>query len=311
MKLKKIKLGRLFSVISKVLPFALIAAVIFATAFYPQSEKNGMGEEIKRVVRVWNVDTFEGGKGSRTNFLKRAAAKAEKKRTGVYYLVSSYTQEGIARAFADGQRPDVLSFGIGVSAYLEHSLPLPYSFSGGEAKGECYAYPWCRGEYYVFSLKDDFSESGETVISSGGSNLVEVAAALQEISGTQIDSLSAYVAFLNGNYRYLLGTQRDVCRFSSRGVNVYRKPLSQFCDLYQYISVLSAEKRDDCFVLVESLLSEETQKELDTIGMLPAQGGDALKTVSAFMDGESLDSLREAAKGDSTVKNLDKFLKNI
>lgn len=102
-----------------------------------------------------------------------------------------------------------------------------------------------------------------------------------------------------------------MCRFSSRGVNVYRKPLSQFCDLYQYISVLSAEKRDDCFALVESLLSEETQKELDSIGMLPAQGGDALKTVSAFMDGESLDSLREAAKGDSTVKNLDKFLKNI
>lgn len=311
MKSKKLKFGRLCSALAKALPFALIVAVVFSVAFYPHPEKNGKSEEIKRVVRVWNVDTFEGGKGSRTSFLKRAAAKAEKKRQGVYYLISSYTEEGIARAFADGQCPDVLSFGIGVSAYLERSLPLPYSFAGGEAEGVCYAYPWCRGEYYLFSLKDDFEEKGDTAISSGGSNLVEVAAALHEISGTAIDSLSAYVAFLNGRYRYLLGTQRDVCRFSSRGVSVYRKPLSLFCDLYQYISVLSAEKREDCFALVESLLSEETQKELDTIGMLPVEGGEALHTVSAFTDGASLDSLREAAKGESAAKNLDKFLKNI
>ncbi len=76
---------------------------------------------------------------------------------------------------------------------------------------------------------------------------MEVAAALNNLSGEEIDSLSAYVAFLNGKYRYLLGTQRDRCRFVSRGVEVYEKPLNEFCDLYQYVSVLSAEKRSECF----------------------------------------------------------------
>ncbi len=309
MKFYKVK--RLFSGLKKILPFALIFAVIVAVAFYPRSKAEGNGEEIKKVIRVWNVDTFEGGKGSRTSFLKRAASKIEKRNKHVYYLISSYTEEGANRAFASGQRPDVLSFGIGVSAYFESSLPLPYSFAGGEAEGGCYAYPWCRGEYYLFSLKDDFEEEGATAISSGGNNLVEVAAALNNLTGERIDSLSAYVAFLNGQYRYLLGTQRDKCRFVSRGVEVYEKPLNEFCDLYQYISILSAEKREDCLTFVKTLLSEEVQKELATIGMFSVKSGETLRTVSAFTDGASLSAIRDAANGSEPVKILDKFLKNI
>lgn len=288
----------------------LIFSLIFALAFYPDTHKEGKSEEKKRVVRVWNVDTFEGGKGSRTNFLKRAAAKAEKINDEVYYLITSYTVEGANRAFVTGQRPDVLSFGIGAS-YPERALPLPYSFAGGEAEGGCYAYPWCRGEYYLFSMADNFEEEGTVAISSGGENLVEVAAALNGISGERVDSLSAYVAFLGGQYRYLLGTQRDKCRFVSRGVTVYEKPLTEFCDLYQYISVLSSEKREDCLALVHMLLSDEVQNTLDSIGMLPVKSGGTVRTVSAFSDGDSLDAMRSAASGSEPVKNLDKFLKNI
>lgn len=310
MKSSKAFFKRLYSALKKGLPFALILAVIFTVAFYPHPQTEGKGEEVKRVVRVWNVDTFEGGKGSRTSFLKRAAARVEKRDKEVYYLITSYTVEGANHAFAAGQKPDILSFGIGVSA-LESSLPLPYSFAGGETESGCYAYPWCRGEYYLFSLKDDFEEAGETAISTGGNNLVEVAAALHNLAGDEVDSLSAYVAFLNGKYRYLLGTQRDVCRFASRGVTVYQKPLREFCDLYQYVSVLSAEKRGDCFHLIEELLSEKTQKELETIGMFPVDEGNALRTVSAFTDGDALNLVRSAAKGAEAVKNLDKFLKNV
>lgn len=309
MKFHKIK--GLLSKLKKVLPFALIFALVMTLVFYPHSAKEGKGDEVKRVVRVWNVDTFEGGKGSRTNFLKRAAAKVEKKNKDIYYLITSYTEEGANRAFLSGERPDILSFGIGVSAYLESSLPLPYTFAGGEAEGGCYAYPWCRGEYYLFSLTNDFKEEGSVAISSGGRNLVEVAAALNNLSGERIDSLSAYVAFLNGQYRYLLGTQRDKCRFISRGIEVFERPLNEFCDLYQYVSVLSAQKREDCFAFVEALLSEEVQKELDTIGMLPIRSGETMRTVSAFTDGDSLDAMRIAAEGSEPIKNLDKFLKNV
>ena len=305
------KIKRLFSLLKKALPFALIFAMILSVVFYPHPKKVGKGDEVKKVIRVWNVDTFEGGKGSRTSFLKRAAAKVEKRQKDVYLLITSYTEEGVNRAFESGQSPDILSFGIGVSAYLESSLPLPYSFAGGETESGCYAYPWCRGQYYLFSLTDNFEEEGTTAISAGGENLVEVAAALESLSGERIDSLSAYVAFLNGKYRYLLGTQRDVCRFASRGVNVYQKPLNEFCDLYQYVSVLSPAKRDYCFAFVEELLSDSMQKELDSIGMYPVKGGEAMRTVSAFTDGDSLNFMRNAATGEEAIKNLDKFLKNI
>ena len=289
----------------------IVLAILFATIFYPSARSEGKGDEVKTVIRVWNVDTFEGGKGSRTTFLKRVAAKVEKRRKEVYYLITSYTAEGILHAFESGQKPDMLSFGIGVSAYLESSLPLPYSFAGGQTESGCYAYPWCRGAYYLFSLTDNFEEEGAVAISSGGSNLVEVAAALHFLVGDRVDSLSAYVAFLNGQYRYLLGTQRDVCRFVARGVEVYQKPLNEFCDLYQYISVLSVEKRDDCFALVEELLSDGVQKDLDTIGMLPVKGDGAMRTVSAFIGSDVLNLVRDAAVGTEPVKNLDKFLKNI
>lgn len=300
-----------FRRVKKAVPFSLIVMLALTLVFYPRGAKESKSDERKSVIRVWNVDTFEGGKGSRTNFLKRIAAKAEKINPKVYYLITSYTLEGANRAFSSGEKPDILSFGIGVSAYLESSLPLPYSFAGGETESGCYAYPWCRGEYYLFSKTNDFETDGAIAISAGGENLVEVAAALNGLRGERIDSLSAYVAFLNGQYRYLLGTQRDKCRFVSRDAIVYEKPLERFSDLYQYISILSAAKREDCLALVDLLLSDATQGELDSIGMLPVQGGGAVRTISAFSDGDSLNAMRLAASGEEPIKNLDKFLKNV
>ncbi len=291
------------------LPFALIAAVVALAAWFPRGEKEETGAP--RVVRVWNVDTFEGGKGSRTAFLRNAARRTERGREGVYYLVSAYTVEGANAALAAGETPDMLSFGIGLDAFMERSLPLPYSFSGGEADGKCLAYPWCRGQYSLFSLTDDFQAEGRTAISSGGSNLSAVAAALSGVEGEPTESIAAYTGFLNGKYRYLFGTQRDACRFRARGVTVYERPAEQYCDLYQYISVLSAERMEDCLALLSELLSERTREMLGEIGMLPPLEGETGYTPSVFADAESRARLAEMAADGDGRKNLDKFLKTI
>ena len=218
--------------ICRAVPFLLLAAVVLAVSLFPrQSAAEG---ESARIVRVWNVDTFEGGKGSRTAFLKRAAELAERGRTGVCYLVTSVTAEGALDALGRGELPDVLSYGGGLSAFEPHCLSLGERFAG-----ESRALPWCRGEYYLFSMTDDFESAGDVAISVGGSNLACAAAYFAGVSGSETESLSAYVDFLGGKYRYLLGTQRDKCRFASRGAAVYAKPLAEFCDLYQYVSVLS------------------------------------------------------------------------
>lgn len=292
----------------RAVPFVLIAAVIFSVAFFPHPKE--AKAEAKRIVRVWNVDTFEGGKGSRTAFLKRTARLVEKKNPNLYFMVSSYTAEGATAAYLKGERPDVLSFGVGLSAFAENSLALPFSHGGGELSGGCLAYPWCRGEYSLYSLTDNFEETGTIALSCGGSNLPQVSAACANLSGEEVDSLSAYVRFLNGEFRYLLGTQRDACRFASRGVQVYTKPLPDYCDLYQYISVLSSAKWDDCLHFVQELLSDETQGALAQIGMTSAMGDSTRFTVSAFSDDAALNSLRETARSGG-LKNPEKFLKNI
>lgn len=278
------------------LPFLLLlaAAVI---VFVPQKSEKA---ETRTVVRVWNIDTFEGGKGSRTAFLKSVARGLQGE---AYYLVTSYTPEGALSAFAEGDAPDVLSFGVGLSEFAERLLPLKREFAGGELGGKTLAYPWCMGGYYLFSLTD-FEGEGRTVLSVGGENLPAVAARLEGISGEETESVAAYTGFLSGKYRYLLGTQRDVCRFQARGVSVQARPLTKYCDLYQYIGILSSEKRDASLAFVEALLSPEVQGRLSEIGMFPL-ANNAERTVSVFSSREALGRLAAAAReGDVPEKYL-------
>ncbi len=289
-------MGKVGRILWRGLPFlfVLTAAVL---VFLPQ--KSGEAEA-RTVVRVWNIDTFEGGKGSRTAFLKSVARGL---RGEAYYLVTSYTLEGALSALAEGEAPDVLSFGVGLSAFAERLLPLPYSFAGGELGGKALAYPWCMGGYYLFSLTD-FEGEGRTALSVGGENLPVVAARLEGIAGEETESVAAYTGFLSGKYRYLLGTQRDVCRFQARGAKVQARPLTKYCDLYQYIGILSSEKREASLAFVEALLSPEVQGRLSEIGMFPLENN-AERTVSVFSSREALGQLAAAAReGDVPEKYL-------
>ena len=289
-------MGKFGRILWRGLPFLLLlaAAVI---VFVPQKSEKA---EARTVVRVWNIDTFEGGKGSRTAFLKSVARELKGE---AYYLVTSYTLEGALSAFAEGDAPDVLSFGVGLSEFAERLLPLKREFAGGELGGKTLAYPWCMGGYYLFSLTD-FEGDGRTALSVGGENLPAVAARLEGITGEETESVAAYTGFLSGKYRYLLGTQRDVCRFQARGVSVQARPLTKYCDLYQYIGILSSEKRDASLAFVEALLSPEVQGRLSQIGMFPLENN-AERTVSVFLSREALGRLAAAAReGDVPEKYL-------
>lgn len=299
----------------RVLTFFLIAAVALSVVFFPKPKEADAVR--RRVIRIWNVDTFEGGRGSRTAFLRRAAREAEREREGLYCLVTSYTAEGAKQAAEEGELPDVLSFGIGLWEFAESSLSLPYSFAGGEIGGECLAYPWCRGGYALFSLTNSFAEEGRTAISCGGENLPSVCAALEGIEGEETEPIAAYTGFLSGKYRYLLGTQRDLCRFRTRGVEVYARPLGQYCDLYQYVSVLSAERRADCEAFLSALFSEEMQSALTEIGMYPCGKGEKgvfadspAFAASVFTSREGLDGLKNAA-AEKNVNLIEKYLKKV
>ena len=288
----------------RALPFVLLSAAFVTVALYPRGTQSP-DADAARVVRIWNIDTFEGGKGSRTAFLKRTASVAEARNGDVLYLISSQTREGAQRALSQGDVPDILSFGPGFSAAAPYCLPLGSAFAG-----ERRAVPWCRGQYVLFSLSENFTQPGPTALSVGGDNLTCAAAALAGVDGTEIQSMTAYLGFLDGTYRYLLGTQRDICRFAARGVSVYTRELPVFRDLYQYVAVLSEHAYDDCMVFLNALLSEEVQRSLDAIGMQPVAGASGY-TVGAFADGSQLQAVREAAHGENAGKNIVKFLKTV
>lgn len=303
------KVRKFLKFIFSAAPFLIIAAIVLAVAFFPK--KKAEAKEEKRVVTVWNVDTFEGGKGSRTGFLRKAARRLEKKREGVYFLVTGYTREGAEAALSEGNFPDLLSFGVGFSASAEKSASLPYGFAGGKISGECRAVPWCMGGYYLFSLTDDFEEGGNCAISAGGANLGILAAAYAGVKGEQTESQAAYVGFLSGKYRYLLGTQRDICRFASRGTAVYSRELTGYNDLFQYISVTRSVHREDALAFLEELLSKETAALLSEIGMKPVETDGTVRTPCVFSDGEALSRLAGLAAGNCDLKITDKFLKTV
>lgn len=317
----------------------LLAAVLLlcAVAAYPAlTSRGGRGEAgYTGVLRVWQIDSFEGGTGSRTAFLNSVARIYERENEGILLLVTAHTPLSAANAAAQGEYPDLLSFGAGVDFAADAAHPLQgVSSAGGRIGGETYAVPWCRGQYFLFSMEGDFSDvsAENTVLSQGRGALPAAAAYMEGWRGayTSAESVRAYVEFLQGKYKYLLGSQRDVYRFQARGAEVTAKPLTAFCDLWQYIAVCSesAERYAAAMAFVSLLLSDAVQGSLVQIGMLPVgadayDGGNAAmdaaqkavpeKTISAFLTEQTVEELRFASaaalNGDEIgAKKLEKFL---
>ena len=235
----------------------LIAVLAFSLCFaLPSFFKKEQATDYKTVVTIWNVDTFEGGKGSRTAFLNAVAKEVEKEES-VIFMVLSKTLEGAQMALENGEMPDLLSFGPGIRIAASNKV-----------------YCWCMGKYALFTKRKESGRNAEpnsknTVLSLGGKNLPTIAAALSGFSGDlrRENSLEAYVRFLNGDFAYLLGTQRDAQRLISRGVEVDATSLNDFTDLKQYITALKVENKKLGQVFIDCLLSERIQRKLTTIGM--------------------------------------------
>lgn len=235
---------------------------------------------------------------------------------------------------AEGNYPDLLSFGVGFCPPAERLKPLNgYDFFAGQSGKTTFAAPWCRGGYAVYSKSADISslQTKKVAISAGKNNLTGFAAAMEGFVGSfdEKDSTTAYVEFLNGKYDYLIGTQRDACRFLTRGESVYIRPMRAYSDLYQYVAVLATteEAQEVCDAFLRLLFSEKTQKTLSKIGMLSAfydvydesdpyhdelEKSSADFAPSAFSDAGTLDEMKANAKASLLSGNaevLKKFVK--
>ena len=267
----------------KILRFVAAAGVLFAvlfTLFYGKFKISESGvsaspAEYKGIITLWHIDTFEGGVGSRKQFLLASSRDFEKQNTGVYVMATEHSAESAKAAFSDGKRPDVISFGVGVEIgdFIPLDINLP-AYGGGYG-GNVYAVPWARGGYCIIENPDFTGNKNEKVkilVSQGEYTNPLLSYVLSGESGKEFEILppmDAYVKFVSGKARYLIGTQRDVNRLLTRGTDFISKPLTGYNDLYQYMAVTAKDpvKAEYAQKFVKFILSEDIQKNLHKIGM--------------------------------------------
>ena len=317
-----------------------VSIVVFVPLFaFPESvkgeEKPIKTEEYKFALTLWNIDVFEGGTGSRGDFL--AARANERTDDGIIILVKSHTPESVKKSIEKGEIPDMVSFGVGVDSVRLLCRYLPSSdFKGGVIGGKTYAVPWCLGGYYLIVKQADNrlieglnlknTNLNGVIVSQNSYNLPVLAMKTSGVTATAAEYLSpmdASLKFVTKEGGVLLGTQRDLRRLEKRGVAFSAYPLTGFSDLCQYIAVTtkSDEKYRACLDFIRYITSEKVQDKLWKIGMMRADGktddktgGNAdfygydfnknKHTISPF---SSVDTIEEAKKLLNTQK-IDDFI---
>ena len=204
-----------------------IAAVVAFLCFAFKPQKSNAENNDKSVLQLWQIDSFEGGKGSRADYLQKKA-NAFSKEYGAYVTVTALSAEAAVLNLENGNIPDLISYGAGICG-LESYIG---SFT-----------TWCHGGYCLLAVDGnaDFTDvnAENTVINSGKNNYTSAAAMFYGLQNAEYEKPSgAYVKLINGDYKYLLGTQRDIFRLKTRGVGFTVKPVTEFNDLYQNISVV-------------------------------------------------------------------------
>ncbi|MBR4762278.1 MAG: hypothetical protein IK086_06545 [Clostridia bacterium] len=303
----------------RIIPFILILSSAVFTAFIGRYGIAAGGIDLSPaeyvgIIKLWHIDTFEGGVGSRKQFLLSVAAAYEKAHKGTLIMVVSHTADSAKTAMEEGVFPDMISYGAGVTLPELSELPAASSFGGGRVGEKTYAAPWCRGGYVLIE-NPAYKESKkrkdpEAVFSVGRFNDSLTAGALcgKVFNGiAEKAPLAAYVEFVSGRCRFLFGTQRDIHRLKGRGMDHAATVIEEYNDLYQYISVCAKEnKLAAARGFAEFLLSEKVQKKLSDIGMFSCfydveydditlkalQNAKFEYTVSAFSSEEFIESLK-------------------
>lgn len=326
----------------KVLRIFLSGLLFFCclfTAFFGAtkiSASNSSEPTFRGIISVCQIDTFEGGRGSRRGFLLSVARRFEKRYNGVLIMVTEHTLQSYENAIANGEKFDAVSFGDGVNVSGTKELNLDYDFSLGKINGKTFCLPWCCGGYYLISLSEnvDFTARKiEKVLVSEAEYTQPITAFLQAgFSAEKTETLSpfdAYYRFTGGKDEYFLGTQRDIIRLTNRGCEFSYLVLSNYNDLYQYIAVTGEDSLKNYYAerFIEFLLDKEEQKKLTQIGMISAfynvefeeqalndlQGATFLQGLPSFTSASLLKEMQTLSKSaitgdDEAIRKIKKLL---
>lgn len=303
---------------------AAYLALVFVLAFTPlvAAKKTRTDNDFplkptehERILTLWHVETFEGGVGSRGDFITGRAVEFGKK--GRHVLVKTHTIESAKESLKKGEKPDLVSFGIGADFVVPMAKRVTLTVAGKKVKSR--AFVWAQGGYFLFRKSGDETPIKTLTISDGGKNLPLGAANLTGVKYENIEtvkSTDAYLKLISGNTDAMLGTQRDIRRFTVKNFAYTATPLEKYNDLYQYVAITTddEDKLPTAKAFAEYLLSEKTAKKISSLYMIPRyfsltdsplQSYDASKnekTISPFISLLNLETLKEDLQNSSALK---------
>ncbi len=159
------------NVFKKVISLALLVVfALFCFVFvFPALPRNVTPERTVAtpvILTLWHVESFEGGVGSRADWLKRRAIEFEKNNQGIFVDVVKLTPEQLSQKLSEGQCFDLVSFGFGVGELVanriaEISATTPVFdnlLSAGQMDGKQYAIPYLSGGYLLAGKSADLQK---------------------------------------------------------------------------------------------------------------------------------------------------------
>lgn len=287
-----------------------LIVVVPILAIVNSSKKSEAVIRDMQVIKLWQIDSFEGGKGSRAEYLKNRFDECFGD-SGVYLSLSVISAAAARENIARGNLPDLISYGAGFYGIEDLINRRDFTYKN-----------WCNGSYCLLCVDNnanfDDVTAQNTIINAGKDNLACVASTLLGVSGAATEQpTTAYLKLLNGKYKYLLGTQRDVFRLKTREVEFKVKKVECFNDLYQNISILTkdSERYENCKKFIDHLcrsksgieklgLYDGTEEYTDQLNDLCGDNYDY--TLKCPCGSAYINELIEAAKnGDANkIKNL-------
>jgi hypothetical protein len=249
-----------FKKLVKILPYVFVAAILVCVPAFvlPNLKKDYKPQDkiTQGVVSMWHIENFEGGSGSRHQFLLKQMIALEKKHKGLLVSIQTLTKAQAQDQIEKGILPDLVSFGTGAGDIFANyaqdyqgRLNIRAEFIKAGSKGDkVKAVAYMAGGYLLFcnselantmgidtnnNLIDNIFIDGH-VYNKGKSiryslvaareNNLPLAAVLKNTIGVfQKNSyfeaqsqFDAYNAFISKNALMLLGTQRDLNRVINR-----------------------------------------------------------------------------------------------
>ncbi len=253
------------------------------------------------VINLWQIDSFEGGTGSRANWLKSICAGFERKNNGVFINVESVTLETAEKLIKSGQkRPDMISYGAGCELSFEYFEKLAVKKLPDTKDALCdIAVPWCMGAYFMIGdgETDLWGNDGALINTKKGSKTI-YSVGVPERKGHNAyygllkncpNSFNSEYSLVSGTsqemfelYNYsqrvnrIIGTQRDLYRLKTLEerelARIGNVEYLGFTDLFQYVSIFKCDdekKKDTMNDFIDYILDEAQQNKLGTIGMFP------------------------------------------